>query len=108
MIPSGAAPDLTLETIYVRDLFRKAWEALDPRSAQVMRARCLGLSNNEVAARIGVTNQAVRGRVHVAMKKLSAARDHDKSSGPTHSHVAGVCYEIGVMHARRKSMGESL
>lgn len=47
-------------------------ESLSPRELEVLQATELGLSNRDIACRLGITEDTVKGHVRLIMEKLSA------------------------------------
>jgi len=54
----------------------KRWQSLSPREQDVSALACLGYTNRQIAARLGISDETVKTHVHNAMMKYSL---HGKS-----------------------------
>jgi RNA polymerase sigma factor (sigma-70 family) len=75
LIPELLTAGLTQYTSNDR-LFKK-WESLSPREQEVAALVCLGHTNREIAARLNISPETVKSRLHNAMRKFNLHKRTD-------------------------------
>ncbi len=82
LLPDILAAGLTQYS--TKDRIWKKWESLTPREQEVTALVCLGFTNDEMAARMGVTEGGVKfhlGNVYSKFKVKSRAKLRQKLTG---------------------------
>jgi DNA-binding NarL/FixJ family response regulator len=75
------SPDVTLA------MANRAADTLSPSETRVLRLIAGGLSNKQIAAKLSMTEESVKGRVKSILSKLDARdRTHAAESGTASSH----------------------
>ena len=75
LIPELLTAGLTQYTSNDR-LFKK-WESLSPREQEAAALACLGYTNREIAARLSISPETVKSRLHNAMRKFNLHKRTD-------------------------------
>ena len=58
------------------DLWRK-WRSITPREQDVAALACLGFSNREIAARLNISPNTVKSRLHNVLRKFNTTKRTD-------------------------------
>ena len=58
------------------DLWRK-WRSITPREQDVAALACLGFSNREIAARLNISPNTVKSRLHNVLRKFNTNKRTD-------------------------------
>ena len=60
-----------LTRYYSQDELWRQWQSLSPREQDVAALACLGYTNRQIAARLNISSETVKSRLHNALQKLN-------------------------------------